>query len=206
MRTSHRFLSLTLAVVALLTLGVGPAAAAKQEVGPKIKVTGKALPIPDEDTFATSEDPANGKTPPTITGEGFNGQKITVEPATGPRIVLFVSHACPHCQAEVPRIVELAEDGGLEGIELITVSTNTSEDYNNYPPSKWLKRESWPFKPVLLDDKRSRALIAYGGISFPYFVFVAADGTVAGRYSGELDPDDLREIAERLVAGESLFG
>jgi hypothetical protein len=34
---------------------------------------------------------------------------------------------------------------------------------------------------------------------------VAADGTVAGRTSGELPPAVLAKVAERLLAGESIF-
>jgi hypothetical protein len=37
-------------------------------------------------------------------------------------------------------------------------------------------------------------------------VFVASDGTVAGRWAGELPEADVIEVARRLVAGESLFG
>lgn len=119
--------------------------------------------------------------------------------------MIFLAHSCPHCQAEVPVIVELAEEGKLDGVVVQAITTNTSEDAANYPPSKWLKREDWPFKPVLLDDPKLRALIAFGAGSFPYMVFVASDGTVAGRWSGELGKADLAEVARRLVAGEPLF-
>ncbi len=164
-----------------------------------------ALPIPDEATYATADDPANGKTPPTLVGKGFNGQKVTVEHTGVPRMVIFLSHSCPHCQVEVPKIVKLAKNGKLDGIEVDTISTNTSENLPNYPPSRWLKREHWPFKPVLADDEQLRALAAYGGLSFPYFVFVNADSRVAARASGELAPATIAAVVERLVAGEPIF-
>ena len=86
-----------------------------------------------------------------------------------------------------------------------TVTTNTSKDLPNYPPSKWLAREDWPYSPVLLDDARLRAFFGYGGDAFPYFVFVGADGLVKGRITAELSKDDLAELAARLVADEPLF-
>jgi thiol-disulfide isomerase/thioredoxin len=202
--TRNRIVVVGLAALSVLGATAAPVAA-KQQIGPRVKIDGAKLPEPDADTFATADDPAVGKTPPTLTGEGYSGQTVTVGPSTSPRMVIFLAHSCPHCQAEVPVIVELAEEGRLEGVEVDTITTNTNEDFDNYPPSKWLKREGWPFKPVLADDERLRSLIAFGGASFPYFVFVGADGTVAGRWAGELPGDELAEVARRLVAGESLF-
>src|SRR5581483_5289824 len=121
------------------------------------------------------------------------------------RVVLFLSHSCPHCQAEVPRIVKLAKQEKLAQVEIDTVTTNTYKQLPNYPPSKWLKREHWPFTPIMADDSHLRAFLGYGGQAFPYFVFVSADGTIAGRFSGEIPPKALAEVARRLAAGESLY-
>jgi thiol-disulfide isomerase/thioredoxin len=205
-RTKARPGALLLAVLLVISAGAVPAAAAKQEFSSRVKVRGAELPAPDDHTYATADDPVIGKTPPTLIAKGFNGKKVEVTDNGIPRIVIFLSHSCPHCQAEVPEIVKLAKRGTFDGIQVDTITTNTSEDLPNYPPSKWLKREHWPFKPVLLDDPELRALVAFGGNSFPYFVFVNADGTVAGRTSGELPPDLIADIAARLVAGQSIFG
>jgi len=197
-------------LAALLTAALAVAliaapAAAKQQVGPRVKVDGKALPAPDAETFATSDDQAIGRMPPTLVGEGFNEQPVTIAHGDAPRIVILLSHSCPHCQAEVPVIVDLAEEGVFDGIDVQAVTTNTSRDLTNYPPSKWLKREQWPYKPVLADDRQLRSLVALGGTSFPYMLFVAADGTVAGRWSGELGASTWRGVAEALLEGRSLY-
>jgi thiol-disulfide isomerase/thioredoxin len=197
-------------LAALLVAGLAVAlaaapAAAKQQIGPRVKVEGTALPAPDEETFATSDDRAIGRTPPTLVGEGFKDQAVTIEHGEAPRIVIFLSHSCPHCQAEVPVIVDLADEGVFDGIDIQTVTTNTSRELSNFPPSKWLKREQWPFKPILADDRRLRSLVAMGGTSFPYMVFVDADGTVAGRWSGELGASTWRGVAQALVEGRSLY-
>jgi cytochrome c biogenesis protein CcmG, thiol:disulfide interchange protein DsbE len=204
MRSASGLAAAALVVVALGTTVPAGATAAARQISPKVTVDGKALPDVDAD-IGTADDPAVGRPAPTITGQGFDGQEVTF--ASGePRILIFLSHSCPHCQAEVPRIVKLAKRGKLDGVEIQTVTTNTSEDLPNYPPSKWLKREKWPFSPVLADDARLRAFFAFGGKSFPYFVFVDAAGNVAARASGEIDPADLAEAARRLAAGESLVG
>jgi thiol-disulfide isomerase/thioredoxin len=195
----------TLLIAGLAVALVAAPASAKQQVGPRVKIEGKALPTPDDETFATSDDPAIGRTPPALVGEGFNERPVTIAHGDAPRIVIFLSHSCPHCQAEVPVIVDLAEQGVFDGIDVQTVTTNTSRALSNYPPSKWLKREQWPFKPVLADDRQLRSLVALGGTSFPYMVFVAADGTVAGRWAGELGASTWRGVARALLEGSSLY-
>jgi thiol-disulfide isomerase/thioredoxin len=194
-----------LAVVAVVGLAAAPAGAAEldDQRSPKVKVTGTKLKASGD--IGTADDPAIGKTAPELSGLSLTGKKITVGNDGAPRILVFLSHACPHCQAEVPRIVKLAEAGELDGVEIDTVATNTTKQLPNWPPSKWLKREDWPYKPVLADDDRLRAFFGYGGEAFPYFVFVGADGKVAGRVSGEIDPDSLATAADNLVAGQSLF-
>jgi len=200
-----RALALGLAV-ALLGLVAAPAGAAEleDERSPRVKVTGKKLKTSADE--GTADDPAIGKTAPELIGLSLAGKKVTVGNDGEPRILVFLSHSCPHCQAEVPRIVELEQEGLLDGVEIDTIATNTSDQLPNWPPSEWLRDEDWPYSPVLADDERLRAFFAYGGEAFPYFVFVDADGKVAGRVSGEIDPEVLALAAERLQAGRSLFG
>jgi len=192
-------------VLATVMLAAVPTGASQldDERSPKVQVTGKRLKASDD--MGSPDDPAIGKTAPELSGLDLTGKKVTFGNDGQPRILVFLSHSCPHCQAEVPRIVELARDGGLQGVEIQTVATNTAKELPNWPPSKWLKKEDWPYKPVLADDDRLRAFFAYGGDAFPYFVFVDAEGKIAGRVTGELDMDTLQEAADRLVAGESLF-
>lgn len=196
-------LAVTVAVLALAAAPLG-AAELDDERSPKVTVIGKKLKASADE--GTADDPAIGKTAPGLKGLSLEGKKIKFVNDGTPRIVLFLSHSCPHCQAEVPRIVQLEQEGMLEGVEIDTVATNTTKQLPNWPPSKWLKSEDWPYQPVLADDDQLRAFFRYGGEAFPYFVFVDADGKVAGRASGELDPDALAQAAQNLVAGESLFG
>jgi thiol-disulfide isomerase/thioredoxin len=197
-----------IACSALLAVGLiatpAGASAPQRELSPRVTVAGKKLPQATA-KLGTSADPAIGMTAPTLTGVGFDNQPVRFSNDGKPKIVLFLSHGCPHCQAEVPRLVKLAKQGKLKGVEFDTVTTNTSSNLPNYPPSKWLKREHWPFKPVLADDNNLRAFLGYGGDAFPFFVFVSADGKVAARAAGELSPSTIAQAAKRLAAGTSLF-
>jgi thiol-disulfide isomerase/thioredoxin len=194
------------AVAAVVGLAAAPAGAGTgldDERSPKVTVTGKKLKASGD--IATPDDPAIGKTAPELSGLSLTGKKTTFANDGTPRMLIFLSHSCPHCQAEVPRIVKLAKAGKLDGVEVDTVATNTTTELPNWPPSEWLADEDWPYRPVLADDSDLRAFFGYGGEAFPYFVFVDADGKVAGRVSGELEPATLAGIAERLAAGQSLF-
>jgi thiol-disulfide isomerase/thioredoxin len=175
--------------------------AAARETG-SVTVAGTALPR----YSGPRNDNAVGDTIPTLTGESFDGSKVTIGPTgtTGtPQVVLFVAHWCPHCQAEVPRIVDLAKDGAFDGLGVSTVATGTNPNYPNYPPSEWLASADWPF-PVMADSPQSTAAEAYGISAYPFFVFVDGDGKVAGRATGEISPDDLTQILDALREGEPL--
>jgi thiol-disulfide isomerase/thioredoxin len=164
-----------------------------------VTVDGTKLP-----QFAdTSNDKAVGDTIPTLQGISFDGSPVTIEPNGKPQVIVFLSHGCPHCQAEVPRIVSLQKAGKLDGVDVTAVTTNTSPEFPNYPPSAWLAREHWPYR-ALADSKKMTAADAYGLPAFPYFVFVDKDGKVAARATGEIDPDALASAVKGLVEGRPL--
>jgi cytochrome c biogenesis protein CcmG/thiol:disulfide interchange protein DsbE len=195
-------LVLTIATMVAVA-GSASAATPTRQLSTKIKVVGTKLDSSDD--IGSSSDPAIGEAAPTISGQGFDGQAVSFANDGKPRLLLFVAHWCPHCRAEVPRLVKLAKQGKLAGVEVQAVATGTNKDLPNYPPSKWLAREKWPFTPVLADDTQSRALTAFGGNSFPFFVLIGADGKVAARASGELDPSTITKAVKALAAGTSVF-
>jgi cytochrome c biogenesis protein CcmG/thiol:disulfide interchange protein DsbE len=193
-------------VVAVVASGGGDDSTAKATTFETHKVTVDGTPLPKYDSSysGTRKDPAIGETIPTLTGVSvFDGKPVTVQPNGKPQMVVFVAHWCPHCQAEVPRLVELAKDGTFDGVDVTAVATGTTPEAPNYPPSTWLKDEQWPF-PVLADSQQGTAATAYGISAYPYFVLVNADGTVAARASGEVPPDQIKANVEALKAGTTL--
>ena len=66
---------------------------------------------------------------PTLTGQSlFDGSDMTIAPTGKPQAIVFLAHWCPHCQAEVPRIVALAKAGKLDGIDVVGVATGRRTD------------------------------------------------------------------------------
>ena len=91
-------------------------------------MTGDALPRLADD----GDDPAIGETPPTLQGYSFDGTPITIGPDSGDgkaTMVVFLAHWCPHCNREVPRLVQWYEkDGGVpDDLNIVGVSTGTSD-------------------------------------------------------------------------------
>ncbi len=139
-----------------------------------------------------AQDPAAGMPAPTLEGVDPTGQGTTVE-YDQPTLVAFLAHWCPHCQAELPELVTLADEGALDGMDAVVVLTGTDPGRPNHPPAAWLQREGWDGR-VLLDDERGTAAGAFGLSSYPYLVLVDADGEVIARNAGELGLEGLREF------------
>ena len=159
-----------------------------------VEVTGAPL-APLEDP---ADDPALGTTVPTVNGASFDGSPITIGPrAEGPTMVVVLAHWCPHCNDEVPRLIQLQEEGRLPAdLRVVGVSTSVASDRPNYPPSQWVVDKGWPWE-VVADSEEQAAAVAYGVTGFPFITVFDADGTVTARWSGESDVD---ELADQIAA------
>jgi thiol-disulfide isomerase/thioredoxin len=202
-------LVVVIAVVVAVVAGGGGSDDAKATAFETSPVTVQGTPLPRFDD-SKSPDPAIGDTIPTLQGKSvFDGGSITIGPGGGsggtgkPQAIAFVAHWCPHCQAEVPRLVELAKQGVFDGVDVSAVATGTNPQYPNYPPSAWLQRVDWPF-PVMADSKTGTAAQAYGLDAYPFFVLVDANGKVAARGSGEIAPDQIKADIAALKKGEPI--
>lgn len=161
-----------------------------------VEVRGDTLP----ELSGRSPDPAVGTAMPTLSGTSQDGEPMTIAPDGRAKIILYLAHWCPHCQAEVPVVQSWVDGGNLpDSVDLVTVSTAIDERRPNYPPDEWLESEGWT-APVLVDGDGTAAQA--GGLSaFPFFIAVEADGSVAGRASGELTSGQLSQIADLLADG-----
>ena len=190
-------------IIAVVSSGGGDDTQAKASSFETGDVTVSGTSLPQYDSSAAN-DPAIGDTIPTLQGVSvFDGKPVTVAPNGKPQMVVFLAHWCPHCQAEVPELVELAKDGVFDGVDVTAVATGTNPDADNYPPSAWLEREGWPFA-AMADSPTGAAAEAYGISAYPYFVMVDADGKVAARGTGEISPEQITANIEALKAGTPL--
>lgn len=161
-------------------------------------VSGESLPA-FGDAPSLAADPAAGTAAPEVTGQDFDGSTVSIGGEGTPAVVIFLAHWCSHCQAEVPVVQSwLDSGGGVEGVDIVSVTTSASSGAQNWPPSEWLQREGWS-SPNIRDDQANSVLNAYGGSSFPYWVFLDGDGNVALRLAGEIDIATLELAMNGLV-------
>ena len=142
----------------------------------------------------TNDDSASGVAAPRVEGLGPDGDSVTIGGPGTPSVIVFLAHWCPHCQREVPVLVELMSDGEISGLRAVAVLTGSNAEAPNFPPVAWLERERWGGE-VLLDDEASRAAQAFGLTSYPFLVFLDGDGKVVARVDGELGADEIEALA-----------
>ncbi|MFM9084064.1 MAG: TlpA family protein disulfide reductase [Actinomycetota bacterium] len=171
-------------------------------------ITGEFQPVtvtgtPLEPRGEGDTDPAAGVEAPTLTGKDFRGREVVIDPGSDgrPTMLVFLAHWCPHCNREVPRILELDADGGIpDAVRVVGVATGSRADQPNWPPSAWLEKMGWKWERMA-DSETADAFMAYGGSSYPTMVFVKADGTVQNRVSGEQGVVALRGLVNGLMEG-----
>ena len=161
------------------------------EANQPVVVTGDPLPGLDS---VVDVDPAIGTAMPVVNGASFDGRPITVGgPTDGPTMYVFLAHWCPHCNDEIPELIDLKNSDGIpEGVNVVAISTAVDETRPNYPPSDWLVKKNWPSQwPVMADSADSMSFVVNGGGGFPYLLIADADGNVLDRASGTKSAEEL---------------
>ena len=186
-----------LAAVVAVILSLGASGAPPEPATDPLVVTGTPLPeLPSQ-----GPDPAVGMTLPTLAGIGLDGEPMEIGPAGGAQMVVVLAHWCPHCQRELPMLVEMIDSGDVpEGVSVVGLSTAIDELRGNYPPSAWFERDGWQ-QPTLIDDTNSDGLHTLGLSAFPGFVFVDAQGQVTQRMTGEVDRATLIQAMDAIAGG-----
>ena len=208
--SNRGFLLIVVGIVAVGLLGIAVLATNRNsddsttvDQTAAVEISGDALiPLPEGVSVGTADtDPAFGTTAPTLTATDFSGNDVTIGPDGRPKAIYFLAHWCPHCQTEVPVVQDLIDEGSLpDGMDVYAVSTAVDRGRGNYPPQTWLEDEG--FEPVTVrDDDASSALVAFGGSSFPYVVYLDGDNQVFARSAGSLAPEAIASLWSGLAAG-----
>jgi thiol-disulfide isomerase/thioredoxin len=190
------------AIVVFAVAGSDDDSGAANQVAPAGAVSVDGAPLPQ--FTDTASDPAIGAPVPEITAPLLgNGTEVTWANTGRPRMLVFLAHWCPHCQDDVDNLTDWLEAGNelpTDRVDVQSVSTLVDEGRGNYPVSDWLEEQNWPY-PTVIDDETNTLYTTFGGGGTPFWVFVNPDGTVAGRVGGELDPEDIADLMNRLADG-----
>jgi len=135
---------------------------------------------------------------PSFSGPDQNSEIISLEKNGKSKILLFLAHWCPHCQAEVPVVQEYIDTFGLPAdVEVIGILTSIDRSRDNYPPHDWLVKEGW--SEIQIYDLDREIGTAYGLNAFPYWVTLDKDLKVVNRVTGELTPDQITVLINVLI-------
>lgn len=165
--------------VVVLTGGDDDVRVAALEVADAVEIEGTPLPP------LALPDPAVGRPAPVVASQTADGADVEVGRSGQPAVIGFVAHWCPHCQQELPQLVEWVGDG-IDGVDVLLVSTAVDENAENHPPSAWIAREEWD-GPVVVDDVRRTVAGSFGLTGFPFWVALDADGVVVARRAGQIN-------------------
>jgi len=135
---------------------------------------------------------------PLFSGPDQNSEIISLEKNGKSKILLFLAHWCPHCQAEVPIVQEYIDTFGLPAdVEVIGILTSIDRSRDNYPPHDWLVKEGWSETQIYDLDREIGT--AYGLNAFPYWVTLDKDLKVVNRVTGKLTPDQITVLINLLI-------
>jgi len=167
----------------------------------EVTVEGQPLPFLAD---PTTSDPALGFTAPSVTGVDFDGTTHTVGPDGRPKILIFLAHWCPHCQAEVPEVQAWMDQGGLPAeVDMYSFTVLTEHVRPNWPPEEWLEEEGWT-PPVIMDDEAGSVVTAYGMRGTPFYVVLDGENKNLGRFSGQVGVPGLEAMVR--IAQDSIEG
>ncbi len=177
-----------------VTPSSAPLAAPAGAATAPVSVEGASLAEMPDVLVTADDDPAAGAVAPTLSGTDFDGNPVTIGPDGRAKVIYFVAHWCPHCQAEVPLVQELIAGGQKpDNVDIYAVSTAVKPEGGNYPPAAWLDRVG--FSPVTMrDDETSSAVLAFGAGGFPYAVYLDSQNRVIARSAGELGLDGIAQM------------
>lgn len=136
---------------------------------------------------------------PSVAGSDWEGSPVTIEADGRAKIIVFLAHWCPHCQTEVPELVDWLDAGNLpDDVDLYVVTVLTDASQSNWPPQDWLVSEGLT-APTIMDDAARSAATAFGLASVPFHVVLDGENQVLVRVAGGMGASGLDTLVE--IAG-----
>ena len=144
--------------------------------------------------------PSGLKWAPDVTFTTLEGEKLNMGELRGrPVLVTFWATTCPGCLKEMPHLVELYEELGNAGFELVGVAMSYD------PPNRVLEltaERQLPY-PIALDLDGALAA-AFGNVMLtPTSFLIDPDGRIIKHKIGEMDMAELRQQVESLLHAQA---
>ena len=152
--------------------------------------------------------PLKGKPAPAFELEDLTGKKVSLASYKGKAVLVnFWATWCAPCKIETPWLIELRNQYGPQGFEILGISTE-GDDLQKSDKAGWAKEkatigkfvteEKMPY-PVLVDGDSIST--AYGGLDqLPTSFFVDRKGTVVAAQLGLTSKDDIEANIKKALA------
>lgn len=162
--------------------------------GGAVTIVGNPLPV----LGSATTDTAVGLPLPQISGTDFAGNPLTIAANGKAKLIVALAHWCPYCNSEVPILRDWYAAGIPEGVEVISLSVYTDPTRSNFPPAAWLSDAGWNL-PLIADDDTQTLVATLGIPAVPFWLIVAADGTILERATGQVPTETLDRIIATLL-------
>ena len=152
------------------------------------------------DGKVTVLDPEERKAPRgEVAGETVDGGQVSLDDHRGKVVVIPVWGSwCAPCRAEAPMLAEAARDLEDDGVVFLGID---SRDPNPASVRKFLERFDIPYDSIY--DPDGTTLLAFHGtlppMAIPSFVFIDAEGRVAGRALDSMTRSTLYGVVEDVL-------
>lgn len=185
------------AAAALAVLGLAACAPGGTVTGSAVADSGY---VAGDGSFATWSAGERGA-PVALTGTTYDGGTVDVADWRGDVVVVnFWYAACPPCRAEAPDLRAIAEDYADDGVRLLGV--NPRDDAGT--AQAFERTFDVPYPSV--HDESAAAVAALEGLvplqAMPSTVVLDAQGRVAARILGQIDPTVLRGLIDDTLTEE----
>ncbi|HVZ94396.1 MAG TPA: redoxin domain-containing protein [Phycisphaerales bacterium] len=196
MKTNHRMMSLSAALLAAMAIAAGSVIAGEPSKGDK----GAAPAAKAGGNEASPKGVKIGDKAPDFTLKDTNGKEVKLSSYTGKIVVLeWFNDDCPvvkQAHEDKSTMVNIASEFAPKGVVWIAIdSTNTK--HANYGVNKDTVK-SWGMDYPVLQDPDGKVGHAYGATNTPHMFIIGKDGKLA--YKGAIDNDQRHEkpAAERV--------
>ena len=137
-----------------------------------------------------------------VAGRTVEGEPVSLEDHRGKVVVMPVWGSwCAPCRAEAPMLADAARDLEDDGVVFLGIN---SRDANTANVVRFTERFAIPYQSI--HDPDGETLLAFHGtlppMTIPSFVFIDAEGRIAGRALDEVTRSTLYGVVEDVLGEE----